>query len=120
MDVPLVNGDTGLVTGLTLFIELPVGGGIVPSYTLRTARLFRLSLRSHPPPRSHTHTRARAGSLVATRSDRCGLRDFGSGRRYEGTRGKARAATEALLLALVVWLVLAEAVRAAHAGVSVG
>jgi hypothetical protein len=70
VDVPLVNGDTGLVTGLTLFIELPVGGGIVPSYTLRTARLFRLSLRSHPPPRSHTHTRARAGSLVATTSVR--------------------------------------------------
>ncbi len=41
VDVPLANRDTGLVTGLTLFIELPVGGGILRSYTLRTTRLFR-------------------------------------------------------------------------------
>jgi hypothetical protein len=46
VDVPLANRDTGLVTGLTLFIELPVGGGILRSYTLRTTRLFRFRWRA--------------------------------------------------------------------------
>jgi hypothetical protein len=58
VDVPLANRDTGLVTGLTLFIELPVGGGILRSYTLRTTRLFRFpQLEGVRRPACHARVR---------------------------------------------------------------
>ena len=117
VDVPLANRDTGLVTGLTLFIELPVGGGILRSYTLRTTRLFRFP-QLEGVRRAACHARVRvpthARTPVPVRERRslklCLTVCCDPEGRYEGIGGKARAAVEALLLAVVVYLLLAEAV----------
>lgn len=95
-----------------------MGGGIVRSYTLRTTRLFRFLWRACAALRARMRACLRAPKHAHTpvpvrerRSPKlCLTVCCGPEGRYEGIGGKARAAVEALLLAVVAYLLLAEAV----------